>query len=210
MAKVKLNLARRSVDEKLTFGDGIKNGITNNATTFPDPVPNMTAYGALITDLRTKNNAVTTAKAALKAAYTALAASEAAFDAGTTTLGEYVQTKSGGEQAKIESAGMSVKAPNTPIGPLGQVENLSVTVGDDDGELELSWDPVRGAKSYEIQVCPDPITPANWRSLAPSTKSKKTLKNLPSGQRTWVRVRAIAPKEENDGAWSDPAVKVVP
>jgi hypothetical protein len=26
----------------------------------------------------------------------------------------------------------------------------------------------------------------------------------------WVRVRAKAPKDENDGAWSQPAMKIVP
>ena len=56
----------------------------------------------------------------------------------------------------------------------------------------------------------DPITPAGWRDVAPVSKSQKTIAGLTTGARIWVRVRAIAPKEENNGAWSDPAVKVVP
>jgi hypothetical protein len=209
MAKVKLNLSRRSVENKLTLGDGIKTALTGNAN-FPDPDPTLVVYGGVITDLRARATAVATLKAQLKTAFTQFAAAEATFDTSTTALMDYVQKKSGGDAAKIESAGMGVRATSLPIGPLPQVENLSVTGGDDDGELDAAWDPVRGAKSYEVQVCADPITPAGWRMVASSPKSQKTLKNLTSGQRLWVRVRAIAPKEDHTGAWSDPAVKTVP
>jgi hypothetical protein len=40
------------------------------------------------------------------------------------------------------------------------------------------------------------------------TKSSTTLTSLTSGSRMWVRVRAI--NSAGKGAWSDPAVKVVP
>jgi len=69
---------------------------------------------------------------------------------------------------------------------------------------------VRGVKTYQVQYCVDPITSAGWKDVAPVSRSKKTITGLTSGARVWVRVRAIAPKEENHGAWSDPAVKTVP
>lgn len=56
----------------------------------------------------------------------------------------------------------------------------------------------------------DPITATSWRDIDPSGGSRKELKGLTSGVRLWFRVRAIAPKEINNGPWSDPAVKTVP
>ena len=72
----------------------------------------------------------------------------------------------------------------------------------------LTWDPTTGAKSYEIQVSPDPYTGTSWVNKAPSTKSKSSLTGLTSGTRVWVRVRATG--TGGQGAWSDPATKIVP
>jgi hypothetical protein len=89
-----------------------------------------------------------------------------------------------------------------------QVTNLSASTGDNDGELDIQWDPVRGAKSYEIQVSPDPITSSSWVGKPSVTKSKAALVGLTSGQRMNVRVRAVG--SGGLGAWSDPAIKTVP
>lgn len=209
MAKVKLALSRRKVDDKITLGDTIGTSMAGKPT-YPDPDTTLADYAVLTDDLRAKNIAYKAAAQNCKVLLAALFLSEDAWDAGTTTLGSYVQNKSGGDAGTIQEAGMSIKAPSLPIGPLGQVQNLSVTSGDDDGKLDFQWDREHGAKAFELQICPDRITPAGWKSTTPSTRSKKTVKNLPSGTRQWGRVRAIAGKEENNGPWSDPAVKTTP
>ncbi|MEI9961449.1 MAG: fibronectin type III domain-containing protein [Limisphaerales bacterium] len=146
----------------------------------------------------------------LKAAMADRDAAETDFDAGTTQLALYVENTSGGDAVKIASAGMSIKAAPTPVGPLEQVQNLSITASDEEGGLDLQWEPVRGAKNYEIQTSTDPNVPANWRLVDTSSSSKVSLEDLTSGQKIWARVRAKAPKKVNDGAWSDPATKIVP
>ncbi len=83
---------------------------------------------------------------------------------------------------------------------------LAITSGDNAGELDPNWDPVAGERSYEIQTSPDPITSTSWVAKGSVTKSKAVLSGLTSGQKMWVRVRAIG----TAGPWSDPATKTVP
>jgi hypothetical protein len=209
MAKVKLSLARLSPDELLSLANQIKTALTGNAN-FPTPNPALTALATLITTATTK---VAAQKAAQLAATQATADRDAALLAlmqCLTSLGSYVENTSGGDRVKIESAGMPVKAAAAPVGPLDQVMNVSITAGDSEGRLDLQWDPVRGAKNYEIQMSTDPNVTTGWSLVDTSSASKLTLTGLTSGQKIWLRVRAKAPKKVNDGAWSDPATKIVP
>src|SRR5581483_3838343 len=125
-----------------------------------------------------------------------------------TQLASYVEAQSGGDPAKIQSAGMDVRAAASPTTIPGQVMNLALTAGDNDGELDAQWDPVAAAKSYEIQSSPDPVTPTSWAPRFSVTKSKASLNSFTSGQRVWVRIRAVG--SAGAGPWSDPAVKTVP
>jgi hypothetical protein len=82
-------------------------------------------------------------------------------------------------------------------------------VGDNEGTLDVSWDPVRAAISYEIQISVDPITGSSWAFKQTATKSSATVNSLTSGTKQWVRVRAVGAGNAT-GPWSDPATKVVP
>jgi hypothetical protein len=110
---------------------------------------------------------------------------------------------------KIESAGFSVRADASPVGPLTQVLNLVVTAGDNEGTLDAGWDPTRGAGSYEVQKSAEPVTGTSWSYATVSNKSSVTLEGLTSGNKVWVRVRAVGAANAK-GPWSDPAVKTVP
>ena len=124
------------------------------------------------------------------------------------SLGSFVENKSAGDAAIITGAGFDVAGPRTPAPPVGQVLNLVVTAGDNEGTLDAGWDRDRSARSYEVQTSVDPVTPASWLPRLTAPKSSCTLAGLPSGTRTWVRVRAIG--ADAPGPWSDPAVKMVP
>ena len=121
--------------------------------------------------------------------------------------GAYVQTTSGGDAVKIQSSGFDVASDGGPI-HMTKVENLGAATGDSPGEIDLNWNPVSGAKSYEIQTATDPNTPASWAFKDNATKSKVTLSGLTSASRIWVRVRAIGANDK--GGWSDPAESIVP
>src|ERR1051326_251650 len=208
MAKVKLGLKNLTPDQKIDLANTIKTAMTGNAN-FTTPNPTLAAYGTLITTGQTKINAYNLLKAQTETALSDRDAAIRALDNGTTQLGDYVQNVSGGDQTKIESAGMSVRDDASPIGTPTQVLNLVLTEGDFEGTLDVAWDKVRGASSYEIQTSPDPITPTSWAFKQSASKSSATLQSLTSGAKLWVHVRAIG-AGNTPGPWSDPATKVVP
>jgi hypothetical protein len=188
----------------------LKTGMDGNVN-FTSPVPTVPDYGILITTALAEMAASKAADEAAKQATQDENAAIAAIILASNGWGVYVQDKSGGDPVKIASANMGVKASNTPIGKLGQIQNLSLTEGDNPGELDGHWDPIHGRSDYQIQTCiGDPSVEANWQLAASCGPSKVTLKGLASGTKVWVRVRAKAPKDENDGAWSQPAWKIVP
>jgi pectate lyase len=95
-------------------------------------------------------------------------------------------------------------APSKPDRPTG----LKSTSGDHDGELDLSWDPVSGAKSYVLEQSSDPPTATSWMHARVSTKSSTTVDGLTSGTRYWFRVSAV--DASGHSGWSDPATKIAP
>lgn len=207
MAKVKLNLKDLPDAQIIQQCTNYKTALTGNAT-FATPTPTLTAFGTLITTAQTKLTTADNAQTLAKQATADKNAAITALLAGAAQLATYVDLTANGDESKILSAGMQVRAAAAPAGVPGQVQNLSVTAGDADGELDSQWDPQAGAKSYELQMCPDPITSGGWASKPPVTKSKTSAGGLTSGARLWSRVRAIG--SAGPGAWSDPAVKTVP
>ncbi len=208
MAKVKLGLRDLSPDQKVDLANTIKTAMTGNAN-FTTPNPPLATIGTLITSAQTKIALCNTTRALLDTQLSDRDAALAALSNGLTQEADYVQNVSGGDRTKIESAGMSVRDDGAPIGTPTQVLNLVLTEGDFEGTLEAAWYRVRGARSFEIQISVDPITPTSWAFKQSASKSSATISGLTSGAKLWVRVRAIG-AGNTPGPWSDPATKVVP
>jgi len=208
MAKVKLGLQKLTPDQKVDLANTIKTAMTGNAN-FPTPNPPLATIATLITSAQTGINGHNSAKATEQTALATRDVNIRALENGMTQLADYVQNVSGGDRVKIESAGMNVRDDGAPIGTPTQVLNLVLTEGDFEGTLDVAWDKVRGASSYEIQTSPDPITPTSWAFKQSASKSSATISGLTSGAKLWVHVRAIG-AGNTPGPWSDPATKVVP
>ena len=104
---------------------------------------------------------------------------------------------------------MSTRSPTVSTsGKASTPMSLNVTNGDADGELDLSWEPVSGAKSYVIEISGDPPTNDSWKHAGVSTKSSWTATGLTSGTRYWFRVAAVSTGGQS--GWSDPATKIAP
>lgn len=88
---------------------------------------------------------------------------------------------------------------------LSAPEGLGATGGEHDGEIDLSWDTVAGAKCFVMEKSPDPPTPTSWAHAGVSMKSKMTIATLASGTRYWFRVGT-----SGQSGWSDPATKIAP
>ena len=207
MAKIALGLGKLKPEPKIQLAKDIKTGMTGNANV-PNPNPSLVALGTLITNSETKLTAVNALEESLKAARLDLENTLMALDAGLTQEAAYVQDVTGGDPVKIATTNMPVKRPSEPIGPLGQVLDLAVKEGANEGALKAKWKKLRGAKSYEVQVSVDPFTPTSWRGVEPSSKVRTVISGLTSGAKMWVRVRGIG--KGDPGAWSDPATKIVP
>ena len=208
MAKVKLALNTLTVDETMALANTVKTALTGNAN-FTTPTPSLATFGTQLTTASTKIAAYNSLVAAATAGLADRDAGVAVVKASLTQLCDYVQSASGGDAVKIESAGMSVRADRTPV-TMTQVLNLAVSEGDNPASLDAMWKPVAGVRSYECQVnSSDPNVEANWSFKQSTSKSSVTLTGLTSGTKVWVRVRAIG-GNDNAGPYSDPATKVVP
>lgn len=130
------------------------------------------------------------------------------FDRKLMSLSLYVDNASGGDEQKIQSAGMDVRDARAPVGELPAPMGLYATAGDEDGEIVLNWEPVRGAKSYVVYMTTDPNVPDSWAHKASRTESFIDIKELTSGNKYWFRVAAVG--AAGQGAFSDPAAKYAP
>lgn len=208
--KVKLNLDSKSDANLLTFAQAHVTAMTGNAN-FATPLPATAAFATVLTAYSAALGNFNTAQAAAKTATTIKDTARLALENVLTQRSDYVQLTANGAadpEAVVESAAFSVKAGGSATTPPEMVANLSITSGDNAGELDLQWDPTRGAKTYDIETSPEPMTATSWTAQRSVTKSKAVLLGLTSGAKMWVRVRAVGPG--GTGAWSDPATKIVP
>ncbi len=86
--------------------------------------------------------------------------------------------------------------------------SLAAAAGDLDGEVNLLWEPVRGARTYVIQKSHDSGNPSRWMQEDIVTKSSCTISKLKSGRKYWFRVAAIG--SNGQGPWSEPVQKKAP
>jgi len=207
MAKVKLNLQTITIPAKVQFASQVVTAMTGNAN-FTTPLPALTAITTKAGTLETAYNDALAARQTAQQLTTVQNTAERDLELALTQLAAYVENASAGDAAKIQSAGMDVRAAGAPVGALPAPLGLVALVGDMDGELDLDWDSVRGATSYVVQKSPDPITPTSWQQAIVVTKSKGTVTGLVSGTKYWFRVAAVG--AAGQGAWSDPATKVAP
>jgi hypothetical protein len=207
MRYIKLELSKKTVDEKVAQGNAIRTGMTGNSD-FPNPTPSLASLGATIATLVAKQAARDKAAEAAKVATADLHAAERAFDLAVSQLGAYAEGAVGADVAKLEAAGFPLRKAPEPIIVLDRVTDLKVTSNSYSGVLLARWKPLRGAGTYEVQLCADPVVEANWRSIKPSTSSSTRIEDLAPGRKMWVRVRAVAKKLV--GPWSQPAGMIVP
>jgi hypothetical protein len=86
--------------------------------------------------------------------------------------------------------------------------SLNATSGDTEGEIDLIWEPVKGADTYLIQKSSDPKNPLKWIHEDIVAKSSYTVTKLRSRHKYWFRVAAVGRKGQ--GPWSEPVQKKAP
>lgn len=208
MSKIKLNLSSLTIPEKIAKAELIAAALTGNAS-FPTPTPALATFGLAKDELANAYSEAQRARQEAKAKTTIQNNKEDALDQLFSQLAAYVESIAGSNEELIFSAGMDPRAAAVAAtGAPQQPQALTPTAADHDGEIDLSWDRVQGARSYVIQQSGDPVTPTSWSYRGVSTKSSFTAAGLTSGTRFWFRVAAI--NSNGQGGWSDPATKIAP
>ena len=191
--KVKLLLKRKSDPELSTFAQAHVTAVTGNPD-FTTLLPSAADFAAVLSAYDTTLAAFNTAQAAAKLATTNKDTARLALESMLTARGNYVEltaSAAADPAAVIEGAAFSARSDKSPSGMPAQVSNLSITAGDHEGELDLHWDPVHYARTYEVQMTLDPITGTSWVTQASVSKSRAAVLGLTSGSKMWARVRAV-------------------
>jgi len=212
MAEIKQTLSRLTASQLIALADNQAQLMAPTAPAAP-PIPNM---AAVIGELVTAHDAAKAASDAYEQAKAALASLKTARDGAVDTLRAKVgdvavkaRSESGGDGGMMQAAGYQLASTTSvAAGPLTQPQNLAVTAGDMDGTLDASCDPAAGAKTYDWQMTTADAVNGPYATVSQTTSSSTALTGLTSGQRVWVRVRAVG--TTGPGPWSDPATKIVP
>ncbi|MFC2092935.1 fibronectin type III domain-containing protein [Bacteroidota bacterium] len=207
MSQIKNGLKGKSVDVKIQYGEQLITSLTGNPNITIDPTK-LTELSTNTGDLETKMNAADAIRVQSKTATQELNLSEDAFDKTVSDIAKIING-SLTDPDKLTSTGFPLVDEDTSSIPLVQVMNLSLTQGDEDGEIDAQWDPVEGATGYKVEITTDINDPTSWSVKESLGKvSKVSIKNLTSGTRYWVRVSAV--RGDGNGAPSDPATRVSP
>jgi hypothetical protein len=208
MAKIRLNLGSLTIAEKIAKALQIVTSMTGNAR-FATPSPALPTITTAANELKTAADDVQAVRQLGKEKTAVQNQKEDTLDKLLTQLSGYVESVAGDDEQLILSVGMDMRASAVASSsPPTQPQGVSATAGDRDGEIDLSWDPVTGAKSYVIEQCLDPSTANGWTHGGVGTRSSFTAQSLNSGTRYWFRVAAI--NVNGQSGWSDPTMKIAP
>lgn len=208
MPKFKLELDRKTTAEKVQLGRTHITAMTGNAS-FPagTRVPTDAQVLAAVDDLDTKNLAVDTALTAWKQAIQARDAAEVTYDTTLTSRAANCEAVQPNDLTALASTGLPLRSAPVPVGDLPAPTDFRGTVGDMEGEVDLTWDAVRGAGSYIIE-CREHLDGTTWQQVKVVQQSRHTVGGLTSGKQYAFRVRAVGTGGE--GPWSDETVKRAP
>jgi hypothetical protein len=207
MAKIALNLDQKDLDGKLSFTDGLIEGLTDNADV-PNPSPSVATLTAKVASIRTKRTDRQRKLDEADAIAILIVEEEKSLEVLLNRLAGFCDSAVDGNAAKLTDIGFELKGPNTPITSLTAPLNFTVTMGDRPGRLDGQCDPVRGAKNYVTEAATDPNGP--WIQVYSGSRSRFSISDLTSGQVYYLRMRVSGSLKAGISPWSDIAQKRVP
>lgn len=207
MAQIKTNVSKLNAADTAQMARNIVTGMTGNSN-FTTPSPALASLTAGATGLDAKINTALAARAASKLATTQMHDAQKALALLINQEASYVESASGGDAAKIESAGFEVRNPPAPIGTLPAPADLELDANVNPGHMGMRWTPVTGAASYVVERAPDGTAPLDYSSVANPTSAKAEVNTMTSGARYWFRVAAVG--AAGVGMWTLPVSKVAP
>jgi len=197
MSRIK-NDFNKPVTEQIAISRDRQTKMTGNPN-FANPDPKLEDIKAATDELEDANNAALNNDKEKKAL---MRIKRKALVDLMRLLAAYVQQESGGDEAKILSAGFGVvKLPapaNAPATPVKVLVKAAVI----ENELDITWKAVKGAKSYFIEWALNTDF-SEIKGGGIVTKARFSAKNLEAGTKYWFRVGAI--NAAGNSGWSEPA-----
>src|SRR5690349_21619023 len=138
MARVKLNLGRLSVTEKIARGRHIVSKLTDNAS-FSHPHPPLAEVTTAVDELETAFGRVQSARSEVTTRVGTQDTAEKKLDQLLTRLGNYVESIAGTDETLIASAGLEVRGARSSATVPTVPQGVTAAVGEHEGEIILSW-----------------------------------------------------------------------
>ncbi|HKZ66465.1 MAG TPA: hypothetical protein VJ111_08930 [Chitinophagaceae bacterium] len=219
--KVAMNLRKQPVSIKIAKARHYVTSMTGNAN-FATPNPTLASVTTAINALETAANNAAGGGTELTAI---MHEKETIVDNRLTQLGAYVEGIANNDPPNaasiVLSAGMDLKKPNVPVGPVATPQNLRADFGAQPGQIKLRckksvgttaliWEMMAGALPAPLAapaVTWVPVSNADFPSGVTSA-SKHIAMGLVSGISYSFRVSAVG--AVNQSGWSDVAAKTAP
>lgn len=205
--KVKNGFAAMPDGDKAPRAQLIVANMTGNPH-FTTPNPTLLEVAGVITDVTTTTSTAAAAAAAARMAFQEKRNAIRALEAVMGQLASYVDNIAAGDEVIILSSGFEVRVPGVPAVIPAMVTGLDTKPSEFAGHFQADWDPSDEGRWYEIQTSTDPNVSASWVAFGTTARTDANVGPLTSGQRCWVRVRAV--NSAGPGPWSDPSGKIVP
>ena len=178
---------------------------------YATPEPTVLVYDEALTTYSTKLAEVSAAEVALQRLRAERDSMRIILESNLNGRGMYVDRTSGGDLAKILSAAFEVQADASPTTSMEKPYDVSATMGDNPGEIDVSCHSVPKTRSYIIEVRghSDTDVPGSWTLAKISGRSSATITGLASGMKYAFRIRALGPNDL-ESPWSDEAICMAP
>ena len=194
-SKVALFLSRKSVAQLILFARTIVLMMTGNAffATPAPPLSDISKAADLLEKAEEQKKATGIENRNIK---------RQKLEALLTKEGSYVEDIANGDGGIIQSAGMQVVKARTPKNLPGEVKGVTVTDGNNLGEVIVNHKGATGTgNEYYTEYSTDmSLNEKNWQYVEPTGKHSVLIKNLPTGQK--VAFRVSAKNTAGFGPWS--------
>lgn len=211
MNKYKLELNRKTVEEKLTLGTQHIHASTAEpaATFFPasNRVPLNAVVQTVQDELQTAADEVASAEVIWKQKIQARDAKEAAWDQVLKARANYYEAATPNNLEALSSVGLPLRNNPSPLGDLPAPGNLRAVPLNFEGQVDLRCHVVKGAGSYEWE-CKLHNDAGVWAQVKISLGAGIRVTGLTPLALYAFRVRAIG--SAGPGAWSDEVVVRAP
>jgi hypothetical protein len=205
MARIALRLHEKNPATLIVFAQEVHDKLTANAALFATPAIQLADFKTAIDDLQTAQQATLMGGVA---ATIFRDEKKLIVQNMLRTLAAYVTSVAQRDATIITNAGMEL----AKIGPVRYdfidvpTDLRAVCIGG--GIINLRWQKVRNAKSYEVEYTLDPNVDSSWQRMPVISGSSTMVNALTRKEEYWFRVRTVGTRMLFSD-WSSPAKQVV-